>query len=479
MIVRATLLPAFCAALATLLLLAAITVAGPAALALPAVAAGALLLLARPAVATGIAIAAYVVVEGQPDWGPSPQFARLYELIPGTKVSPAELLLILALVAVVVTRRSDRRPMRAPHPFTAALGLLLLGLLAGAVTGHDAGIGLFGLINAGRSIILVVLVPFLVVQVVDDVGRLRRALGVAAGLAAFKGVAGIGALLTGLTAASVGQNLTYFEAPANTLMLGFLCVVLACLVTRVPLPVWVRFLAPVVLAALTLSYRRSFWIAAVLGLVLVVLVAAGGERRRIGLPALVMVVLAVVLAFSGGGKGSLAGTSTGGTSQGFNLQSRLASINPTSIAANKEDRYRIDERRNVLASLRGSPVAGLGLGVPYAQRFPLSLGDITHEYVHVAALWWWMKLGLLGLLGYVALIGSTVWAGWAVWRRHADPLVRAFGVGTAAATVGYGVAELTGTFAGPDPRSSVLLGAVLGLLSAAYTQLPNGAPQRA
>ena len=43
--------------------------------------------------------------------------------------------------------------------------------------------------------------------------------------------------------------------------------------------------------------------------------------------------------------------------------------------------------------------AGLGLGVPWTPRYPLteSYAGAT-GYTHVVVLWWWLKLGLPGLV---------------------------------------------------------------------------------
>ena len=70
---------------------------------------------------------------------------------------------------------------------------------------------------------------------------------------------------------------------------------------------------------------------------------------------------------------------------------------------NAQDRYRLDELRNVTAEIRKEPITGLGLGGQWAAIHPLG---IEHEngrgYTHVVALWWWMKLGILGLIAYLS-----------------------------------------------------------------------------
>jgi len=108
--------------------------------------------------------------------------------------------------------------------------------------------------------------------------------------------------------------------------------------------------------------------------------------------------------------------------------------------------------------------------VGYRARYPLSIGSIPRTYVHFGALWWWMNAGILGLVGYSWIMLAGVWAGVVVLRRHPDRAVRAAGLAAAAGLVGYAVAELTATFTGPDARSNVLMGAILGLVAVAHRE---------
>lgn len=472
---RSTALLGLAAALAFLGLLAATVVVGPVALVPPLIAVGAIWLIVHPGWAVGVAVGAVVVVERQADWGPSTLPARLYDYLPGAKLTGAEALLVLAVIAVVLHRRGRPGGLLLPWGFGLPLTLLALGLMSGVITGHTSGAGTDAILNAGRTALPVVLMPLLIVQVVEDRAGLRRALLVAAVLAIFKGLAGLAALATGLTGASVGEPLTYFESPANTLMMLFCCVVLALAVMRVHgVPGWVWALFPLVLASLTLSYRRSFWIAMAAGALVVLLVGVGRDMRTFGAPIAAATAIAVILALSSTGSGDrLADASVGsgsGSGGEFSLAARLKSINPTSIASSRDDRYRIGERRNVLADLRESPISGIGLGISWTARYPLSIGDITREYVHVGALWWWMKCGVLGLIGYVWLLGAALLAGMRTRRGHPDALVRAAGLGSVGALIGYALAELTGTFSGADQRASVLLGTWIGLLAVAAAQ---------
>jgi O-antigen ligase len=82
----------------------------------------------------------------------------------------------------------------------------------------------------------------------------------------------------------------------------------------------------------------------------------------------------------------------------------------------------------------------------------------------VVVLWWWMKLGILGLLAYLAVMASYLAMSWQVWRRSADPLLSAAGLAVLCGVLALVVVETVGSFTGVDPRFTALVGAVGGML---------------
>ena len=150
------------------------------------------------------------------------------------------------------------------------------------------------------------------------------------------------------------------------------------------------------------------------------------------------------------------------------IAQRVQTLSPDKVAATPDDRYRLDERANVVGELRDHPVSGLGLEVPWhatVRSLPVEVNP-DHLYVHVAALFWWLKLGVLGLLAYAGLLAAGLWLSLRLWLRDARPAVRAFGLGSLCAVLGLVVIETTATFTGSDPRFTLLLAAQLGLLAA-------------
>jgi O-antigen ligase len=210
-----------------------------------------------------------------------------------------------------------------------------------------------------------------------------------------------------------------------------------------------------------LSFRRTFWIGAVLGVMLVLALGLSPVARRLVLPLGALVLAAVWLL----------------ASVGFESQApifeRVRSLEPSRIQQSAEDRYRFDERANVVAELRDSPVLGIGVGIPWSSAArPL---PVEHEngrgYVHTTALWYWLKLGLLGLAAYVAIMVSALALAWRVWRRHAEAPMRAFGLTALATLLSVAVIETAGSFTGVDVRFTAVFGVLLGLLAVLAREL--------
>ena len=233
-----------------------------------------------------------------------------------------------------------------------------------------------------------------------------------------------------------GTTLTYYEPTANWIVMIAMLAIFAAVLARAKPPLWMLLGTPLLCASLLLSYRRSFWIAAALGVLLVLLLGTSPLGRRMLLPVGLLVALAIWL--------------LGSTS--FQSQSpivkRVSSLQSSKVEANVEDRYRIDERANVLSEIERHPVSGLGMTIPWeATARPL---PVEHEggrlYVHFAALWFWLKLGILGLLAYVAIVAASMVLAFRAWRAAYDPISRAFGLASLCGVVVLVVLDTTAGF---------------------------------
>jgi len=250
-------------------------------------------------------------------------------------------------------------------------------------------------------------------------------------------------------------TLTYYEPAANWLIMIALLTVSAAVAARIKPPLWMLLGSPLLIACMVLSYRRSFWIATVLGLLLVLLLGISPTGRRLLVPAALVIAVAVWVLGSVHFQDQLP------------VVKRVESLAPSKLTSNVQDRYRLDERANVLGEIRAHPITGLGLGVPWqASVQPLSVEhEEGRQYVHFAALWYWLKLGILGLAAYIAIMLGAAILAWRVWRRSAEPLVRAFGLASLCGVAGLATIETTASFTGIDARFTVIFGAQLGVLA--------------
>jgi hypothetical protein len=284
----------------------------------------------------------------------------------------------------------------------------------------------------------------------------------AAGLGALKGPIGLYAALGGGGGRQVeDETASYLNPVPNLMMLTLILGTIAGLVRRVKLPLWVLVSAPVAVLALTLSYRRSFWIAAVFTIILTIILASRRRGRA------VFAIGAVALALT------LVGSLTIGSSDpsASPITERAQTITPGGLGSNRGDRYRIDERRNVIENIEAHPLTGIGLGVPWRVHQPLA-EDHDRRYAHVAVLWYWLAFGPLGAIAYLVVMGTGLWTASRIWSRHPDPIVQISALGGFGAILGLMIVELTATFTGVEPRVSLILGAALGWLAAAWHDLP-------
>ena len=424
-----------------------------------------LLLVGRPGVVLALLLGTTILVEGDRQ-GFLASAAQFYvPIAPPFLLS--DLVFCLLLVAVLFDVRTRGLEFRTPGRLTLPLVLLGTAVAIGSVTGYLDGAAGSDIVGSVRVLAYLVLLPFAVVNVVRTDDDVRRVV-IAAGLfAIFKGVEGTVAWLAGEGRPFGGTTLTYYEPATNALMLAFLLTVAAAALNRASLHRWVWLGTLPVAAALLLSFRRSFWIAAVLGLVLVLLLSRSPTRKLL-LLAVVSVVGAAVLAISNGG--GTESRTTGGVAE------RVRSLGPGRIQSTSEDRYRLVEQRNVVAALRENPITGLGLGVPWEVRYPL---PERHEddtlYTHVVAFWFWLKLGLAGLVSYLLLMATAIRSSYRISRLHPDPLLASAGLGLVATLSGLMVAETTGSFTGVSLRFTILFAALLGTLAAAERALQRTA----
>lgn len=447
-------------------LLAALAV-GPMGLLAPLAVLALLVVLSNPPVAVAVLVGSAIMFESSSPNALHFTTGQFHDPLPG-HYGVLELLMALAVCAVLLDAIRRRRVPLRPAPFGPALGALTLALLAGSIVGHFAGQGFNAITEQIRPVLPLIIVPWLTVNVVHDAADLRRAIGLLAILTVAKAALGLIGVLAHVGVIADGTTITYYEPAANWLAMIFLLTMLAAVAGRLPMERAARWAVPVVLLCLVLSLRRSFWLGTVAGAVFVLILATAPVGKRFLLPSAAVLAAAVWILLSSG--------------LVINSQSALArrveSISPARIEANPEDSYRLDEQKNVLAELRSSPLVGLGLAVPWQETSPLSVEQPGGGglYVHMAVLWFWLKLGVLGVIAYLGYMLTAIAAGIRVFRRHPEARVRAAGAGAAGGLLGLAVVEATATFLGTDLRMTVLVGCTAGLLSVALGQIRPPAP---
>jgi len=457
------LLGALAAALATLTIAVfAERRLGGAGLFAPLMLVGAVLLVRRPIAAVALAVAAPIVCEGS-TFG-IPAMTRLYDPV-FKQLTALDVLVAFAALAVALDLVRRRRQPHLPAALGLPLLLVVLAMASGLAVTLGQGWSPRDTLFSMHVLAYVLVLPVAVVNLDLDRDQLALLLKGAVALALLKAAMGLIVMATGGSVEiDGGTHLTYYEPTANWLMLLALLGTVAAIAGGMPKERWMIVGVPLLVAALLLSYRRSFWIAAVLGLLLVLLLGTSQRGRRVLVPALVLVAGAIWLV------GSIEFQAQ------TPLANRVQSLAPSKLETNAEDRYRLDERVNVIAEIRRHPVAGIGLQQDWrASERPLPVEHVDGRlYVHFALLWWWMKLGLLGAVAFASLIGGMLLLAWRTWRANSDPLFRCFGLASLCGVAGLVAVETTASFTGVDGRFTVVLAVQLGLLAT----LQRGAPRR-
>jgi hypothetical protein len=412
-------------------------------------------LLMRPVMAVAGTVLLTIVAES-PLFGLFTFTHHLYDSI-GKGMNVLDGLVVLSIASVGLELLRNRRGLQVPRALGLPLLFLGLGMVAGFEMGREYGTAAISLVASLNVLVYLLLLPVAVYNLDLNRPAIARLLGAGFAVAGVKAVLGLAEVITGHGASIEGNaGLTYYEPAPNWVILMAILFVFAALVMRAKPPRWMLATFPLLVACLLLSYRRSFWIALVLALLLVLLLGMRPVGRRLLVPASLLVVLAIWLL------GSI-------HFQAENpVAKRISSLNPNSLQTNTDDRYRLDERANVLGEIRQHPISGLGISVPWTATVrPLPQEHPNgRQYVHFAALWFWLKLGILGLFAYIGILTGGIRLSIQAWRRGREPLLRAFALASMCGIVGVIVLDTTASFTGVDQRFTVLVGVQLGLIAA-------------
>jgi O-antigen ligase len=415
------------------------------------------IVMRRPIVMVTLAVGLAIVCEGSV-FGFFSFTSNLYnQFYKG--LTPLDVLVALAVASVGWDLVRNHRAPIIPRQLALPGAILVLAMIAGAQTGHAGGASLRSVILSENSLAYLLLLPLIIANLPIERRQIVMAVTALMGLAVLKAALGMIEVFGHYGQAIEGRaTLTYYEPTANWLVMLALLGVVALALARVRPPLWVMLASPLLIASLLLSYRRSFWIAAVLALLLVIALGVSPTGRRMLVPVALLLVVGIWML-----------SSVNLAASGSPIARRVASLAPSKLQSNVQDRYRLDERANVLGAIERHPITGLGIDIPWSSGIrPLSVEHPEGRlYVHFAALWFWLKLGVLGLAAYISiLIGSAALA-WRVWRQSREHQLRAFGLASLCGIAALAAVETTASFTGIDPRFTVLFGAQIGLLALA------------
>lgn len=414
------------------------------------------LLLNNARVAFAAWITVIIVAENTADWNIS-FFMKLYNKTPAY-FSVTFLLLLVAAAAALLDVIRPNRESRLPESFLPALVLVSIAIAFGCATSAlGPGIPKSAVLSSFEDYGSLLLPPLIVVNVFRTRAELRSLVGYLAALTVLKSVAGVVAVIGSFTEPELGSGrLSYLAPTVNWMETVYLLAVVGAPLAGIRLPRWMLWSAPVVAASFVLGQRRSFWLAAAFALILVVVITSRRTSRRLLLPGLGLTVLVVYLAAATGLTGPVQGT----------LVTRATSVTPTKITTNTEDRYRIAELRNVWPAIMRQPLEGLGVGVPWPERYPLPFEfPFNHDFTHFAVLYWWMTCGLVGLAAYLLLMATTIFTGLRLWWRVREPLERLTALSLGLGAVVLVIVELTTTVIPADPRGTALFATAIGILA--------------
>ena len=419
------------------------------------VAAG-LVLTARVAVAT---VVMFAVLAESDDLSMFGRTAVLYRSVAGLPVSAFVGLITVAGAAAALLVIQGEAKLELPSLATAPLVVLAGAVVPGVLTGYLGGANPVIILSELVGLATLVTMTVATATLVANREWVRPAVVAAAAVAGVKAIEGFVSWVLHAGRPLGGTTITFYEPTPLWLLTLLVLFCIAAVLSRAALP---RFVVPAALLAalvIVLSLRRGFWIADVLSVTLCVVLATGRTNRMILVFASLLVAAGAVVTLR-----------FGGATQSSNvvLERAQSVTSVRRLSASAEDRYRLDEQRNVRQDIALHPLTGVGLGGAWNGHSALSLENPGGRYyTHLALSWYWLKLGVLGAIAYLGLVASCVAMGWRVWRGHADPLVRAAGLAVAIGIIAIAVVELTATFTGVSPRFTVVIAAVIGWLAIA------------
>jgi hypothetical protein len=386
----------------------------------------------------------------------------------GIPVSPAEILMLLALVILVVKRVGAREKPLALGPLFVPVAfytfMVLFGLVRGMGTGGDLSLALW----EARAQVYLFLAYLLAYNLIQDKGQVKVIVWFFLAGVALKGLLGSWRFLVTLGGdlSRIDEFTTYnsiLSHEESLLFALFLALAFTLFLFRsdrrqLKFALWLSL--PVILAFLA-NERRAGMFALLLCVIIIGLLAyvlLQSRRKLLFVGALVTVIFLPMYVLAFGGSGGLLAQPARAVMSQFNPSERDAS----------SDSYRQIETRNLKYNIGLDPALGQGYGKPIQMFEPLP--DISARFSlwefipHNTILWVWVRLGLIGFIAFWFMAGSGVIEAVQNAKRLRDPYLKGVAVFCAAAIVVW-VMQGALDMGLADFRATILIGTLLGLLA--------------
>jgi hypothetical protein len=215
--------------------------------------------------------------------------------------------------------------------------------------------------------------------------------------------------------------------------------------------------------SLLLTFERTFWVATVVAVAIVVLRSGHARRGRTLLSTAVAVVIGV----------SILAAVSPSTLQ--TAEQRLLSIGQ--YQTDNSVRYRSVESGFVIAKIEAKPLLGWGLGdtIYWSQPWEQNGPPVAQSYTHVGYLWLFWREGILGGAVFLLLLAlSAAWPG----RLAAGGLATAVRSGAQASIVALAIANFTFPAFHQGSQITYVMGFLVGYCALPVLPRARGRPGR-
>lgn len=401
------------------------------------------LLIARPVIAFALFIAVESLISEDVLLVTEKLKQTLYYIpLPYIGINIFEVALILLLAATLIHRRGR---------YSGTQLDLAMGLFAAScVLGYLTCIYLYGdpgRVFEPRRLLHFFAAYFLTVNLIRDKESLKIFLVIFFFAIALKGLQGVYLYIQGEGLLIKWRIRALFTGWADSLnFMTYLIILSVFLLDRAPLPFkrTLVLLAPAVFFSFMFSYKRAYYVAIVVGILVMGLLQRGRARMRFVALAMLAIVALAALTMAMG--------------QWQAMAMRVESIlNPTQESSAN---YRLIEWKNAMISIYRNPVVGIGLGGVMPMEIYLSRTNLLG--VHNTFLWVAVKMGAIGLFTYLFLLFCFWRRLWMQNTRLRDPFLRSLSRGLTCVFIAFCAAQIFAPMF-VQMRTSAWFGVILGI----------------